>query len=131
MNISRFAFSFIAVFIFIFLSDFLIHGSLLTGLYAETSQLWRPQAEYKMSIMLIRQVLFCLIFVFFYTRNHEGKGVSEGIRFGLYTGLLLASLQIGTYSYMPIPLVLMLAWALAIFSQCFIMGIISSLLYKD
>ena len=60
--------------------------------------------DQKMVAMMLSQLFFSIAFVFLFSKNYEAKGVSEGARFGLYAGLLIATLDIGAYCYLPIPL---------------------------
>ncbi len=130
MNIKRYLIAVLATFVAVFATDFIIHGVLLTDLYMKTAQLWRPQEEYLMSYMFISQLTFTAVFVFIFTRNFEGKGIGEGLRFGFYIGLLFATMNIGMYSYMPIPCSLIVAWIVASIAKGLITGAVTSLVYK-
>ena len=130
MNTKRYFLAVLATFVAIFVVDFIIHGILLTDMYMKTAQLWRSQEEYLMPYMLISQLTFTAVFVFIFTRNYKGKGIGEGLRFGFYIGLLFATMNIGMYSYMPIPLALVGAWIVASIVKGLIMGAITSLVYK-
>ena len=131
MNVPRFIISSIAVFVFVFLFEFLFHTLLLKDLYDQTAHLWRPEGEHKMAFVLMSQIFFSFIVVFIFTRNAEGKGICEGFRFGLYLGLVLGSLQLATYCYLPIPLTLTLGWVAAGILKGLGSGIISSLIYRS
>ncbi len=48
MDIKRYCFSFVAVFAFIFLSDYLCHEFLLAEMYEKTRELWRAKDEHIM-----------------------------------------------------------------------------------
>ncbi len=130
MNTKRYFLALLVTFIAVFIVDFITHGILLMDLYEKTAQLWRPQEEYLMPYMLISQLTFTAVFVCIFTRNYEAKGIGEGLRFGFYIGLLLATLNIGVYSYMPIPFALMVAWIVASLAKGLIMGAVTSLVYK-
>ena len=62
--------------------------------------------------------LFWVIYVFMayllaviFSKGYEGKGMGEGVRFGLYLGLLMAiPWAYGTYAVMDIPYSLALQW---------------------
>ena len=47
MNPKRLVLAIVAVFVGIFATDMLIHGVWLNGLYKDTAQLWRTEAEMK------------------------------------------------------------------------------------
>ena len=130
MNIKRFIISSIAVFVFVFLFEWLFHGVILKGIYDQTAQLWRPEGEHQMVYLFLSQICFSVIAAFIFTRNYEGKGIGEGFRYGLYVGLVLGSVQLATYCYMPIPLVLTLGWVAAGMLKGLGSGIVSSLVYR-
>lgn len=130
MNTTRFIIASIAVFVFVFVFEFVVHGVLLRDAYEATAQLWRPREEYKMPFMLLSQVSFAAIIAFIFTLNYEDKGLAEGFRFGLYIGLLLASLEIATYSYLPVPLSLALAWVGAALVKALGSGLVLAATYR-
>ena len=130
MNKQRYVISALATFVFVFLYDFLVHGFLLGDLYRQTAQLWRSEEEYKMPVMLISEFGFSAVLAYIFTLNYEGKGVGEGVRFGLWIGMLLGAIEIGKYSYMPVPIILMLSWVLAALLTGLGSGMILSLVYK-
>lgn len=130
MNKQRYVISVLVTFVFVFLYDFLVHGFLLKDIYAQTKELWRPENEYKMLVMSMSQLGFAAVLAYIFTLNYEGKGIGEGIRFGLCIGMLLGVIQIGKYAYMPIPMVLMLSWVLAALLIGLGSGVILSLVYK-
>jgi hypothetical protein len=49
VDIKRYCFSFVAVFAFIFLSDYLCHEFLLAEMYEKTRELWRAKDEHIMT----------------------------------------------------------------------------------
>lgn len=130
MNKQRYVISVLVTFVFVFLYEFLVHGYLLMDLYTQTKELWRPEEEYKMPVMFMSQFGFSAILAYIFTLNYEGKGVGEGIRFGLYIGMLLGAIEIGKYSYMPIPIILMLSWVLTSLLLGLGSGVVLSLVYK-
>ena len=132
INIPRFLLSVIVGFAFIFGLDFVIHHNLLMDLYEQTASLWRSEKamESFFSIIIARTILLAAIPAYIYTRNHEGKGILEGVRFGIPLALLFALMMSSSYIWMPIPLELALGWAGAGILQGLGLGIIFSLTYK-
>ncbi|MCB0393367.1 MAG: hypothetical protein KDD25_02335, partial [Bdellovibrionales bacterium] len=102
----------IAVFIYIWISDFLIHGLLLSGIYKETAQLWRTEEDMQghMLWMLIGQFLIAKFFTLVFIKGYNGGGVSEGLRFGLIAAPLLVAPNFITHAVMPIPANLIWMW---------------------
>ncbi len=131
MNVKRFIISVLVVFLTIFATDFVFHTILFESLYSATSHLWRGEDEMLMAPMLISQIGFALILSFIYIKNYENRGLEEGLRFGLYFGLLLSVIQIGKYSYLPVPFQLIEAWVLVDMVQCLLSGVLLSIIYKN
>lgn len=105
----------IAAFIFVFVFEFIVHGFLLKGSYEATMSVWRPAAESNMAVMIISQFLFAMAVAFFYPIIGSDKGCKKAVPFGMGLGLVMAMPQIATYSYLPIPLMISLCWAVASF----------------
>jgi hypothetical protein len=132
INIPRFLLSTLIGFAFIFGSDFVIHQKLLMDMYIETKELWRPHETMQefFPYMLAAQLLFAAIPAYIYTRNHEGKGIMEGVRFGIPLGLLFAVTMAASYVWLPISATLAGSWGAAGFVQGLGLGIIYSITYK-
>lgn len=133
MNVKRYFIAVIAVFVFTFAYDFVVHGILLADTYKSLESLWRPEAEMQalMPLMAVAQLLLALIFTFIFTRNYEGNGVGEGLRYGLYAGLLLAAPQVASYVWMPVPVSLTAIWVGGMILWGILAGIVVSLVYKE
>lgn len=132
LNCKRFALSTICGFIFTFIYDFIVHGILVKPMYDETAQLWRPEStmvDY-MPIAMVVSLLTIITSLYIFTRNFEGKGISEGIRFGAMMGTLIGIIMFGMYVYLPIPMTLAITWFIASFAWMLGLGIIFSITYK-
>ena len=132
MNIKRFVMAAVAAFVFVFAFEFVLHGILLKSIYEATSNLWRPMGSgTKYSLfMLMSQAGYSAVAAFIFTRHYEARGIGEGVRFGLYIGLLLASLEVGTYCYLPIPVKLTIAWVVGGLLKGLGTGTAVALVYK-
>lgn len=132
MNKKSFALTVVLAFVALFVFDFLWHSKLLCDLYKETAHLWRPPETMQefFPIATLNQFLTALFLCFIYVCGHEGKGITEGLRFGAIIGLLMGVMQMGLYPYMPIPLVLALLWFLGGLLEGLVIGIVCSLVYK-
>ncbi|NQZ14038.1 MAG: hypothetical protein HRT94_04320 [Alphaproteobacteria bacterium] len=100
MNKKRFIISTLVGFALLFVLDFVIHGVLLMPTYEQTADVWRSKEGYE-SLMLFSTVIHLAIaatLCFIYTRHHEGKGIKEGIRFGLMTGCLIGLIHFSSYA---------------------------------
>lgn len=136
MNTKRWLLASVAVFVVIFVVEFIIHGVLLQGLYQQTASVWRPMADMQrlMWIMWVGYLVFAAFFTFIYTKGYEkGKpGLGQGFRFGLYVGCMLSVLHgFGWYAILPIPLALSFYWFVAVLVESIAMGIAAGLVYRD
>jgi hypothetical protein len=132
MNTQRYILSVVAVFAFMFAYEFVVHGHLMMPIYNEFQQLWRPEEAmrelfpWSLGIGLALAVAISWL----YTRHYEGRGIQEGVRFGLYVGVIMGLVQMGTYVYLPISLELALTWFAGYVIEGLGAGIILSLTYK-
>lgn len=122
----------IAVFVFIVLAEWVIHGVLLKGIYQETASLWRTDEQMKsMCIwMFVGYFLLAKYFTFIYARGCEEGGVAEGFRFGILAGLLLSSGGFMWYAVLPISMALLWYWVAATMFEAIVAGMIVGAIYK-
>ncbi len=126
----KFWLGFIAVFVTAEILSFLVDGFLLKADYEAMAHLWRPDM---MSFMWVYHVLM-LVGAFFFTlifsKGYEGKGIMEGVRYGLYIGIWMSmGMAYGTYTMIAIPYSLALKWFLLGIVQYIIMGIVVAAVY--
>ena len=132
MNIKRLLAAVVVVFIVHQALGYLIHQMLLTSLYEQTSNLWRPMAEIKHGVMILTALIWAVLFVLIFAKGYEGKGVSEGIRFGFWVGLLISiPFAYDTYAVMPVPYSLALSWFVYSTIQIIVCGAVAALIYKN
>ena len=132
LKIERLVLSVVALFAFIFIYDWVYHVVLMHDLYSNTASLWRKEDEMQgyFHWAVIVQLLFAFVVTLLYGRYAAGKGLDEGIRFGLYIGLVLGIMCFGMYAYMPIPLSMALAWLVGDIIKGIGIGVLLSLTYK-
>jgi hypothetical protein len=114
----------VVVFVIIEVLDFIIHGIVLAPAYAATQNIWRPDMMDKMWIMYIATLVVSYFFTLIFSKGYEGKGAVEGVRFGLYIGVMLGvGMAFGTYAMIAIPFSLALQWFLYSIIEYIIAGI--------
>jgi hypothetical protein len=90
MNWKRLLWAALAAFILLQLTDFLIHGIMLEGHYQNlsTQGIFRSEAEMwgYMWVKILMNALFSLLFTYIFIKGYEGKGILEGIRYGIIIG---------------------------------------------
>lgn len=123
---------FIAVYIVLALTDFVIHGVLLKSTYQlpELMHLWRPEMMSMMWVFYIVYLFMAFFFTLIFSKGYQGKGIGEGVRYGLYVGFLMATpMAYMSYVSYPIPYGLALQWFIYGMVQYIILGIVVAAVY--
>ena len=89
MNVKRYIIGSIAVFVFIFLAEFVFHGIIMEPNYSSHMDLLRPQeeADARMGYMATGFFVLAFGFCYIFIQGYKGTGVLEGIRYGLYASI--------------------------------------------
>ncbi|MBN1820483.1 MAG: hypothetical protein JW833_07195 [Prolixibacteraceae bacterium] len=131
MNVKRFLLASLAVYITFLILDFLIHNVALASAYEENASLWRSDMSQIMWLMYLVGIAMALLFVYIFIKGYQGKGISEGIRYGLLIGLLISVIGIlNQYIIYPLPFGLVAIWMVTGLIEFIIAGIVVSLVYK-
>lgn len=131
MNTKRFIIASIVIFIVYEILDLIEHGLILGSTYMSITGTWRTDMNPVMWIMYITALAFSFLFVYIFTKGYEGRGIAEGIRYGLLIGLLMVGTGIfNQYVVYPIPLTLILQWFIYGMIRFIIYGIIAAAIYK-
>lgn len=92
LNVTQWVIASVAVFVVLSILEFFV-GWLVIGPWAAQLFPLEPQPENMMTMRVwvyLSRAIFSLMFVFVFTRGYEGKpGVGEGLRYGLWIGLLI------------------------------------------
>lgn len=135
MNTKRFVIAFIAVFVLLEITNYIVHMVILGPTYASDaiSYLFRSQEEMmsKMWIMYLMDFIWSFFFVFLFVKGYENKGILEGLRFGLYIGIFYVMVQsYNTYVVYPLPYSLTFQSFVYGLIQVLILGVVTALIYK-
>jgi hypothetical protein len=123
---------FIVVFIVWNILDYLVHGVLLRTAYTspEMVQLLRVDMHDKMWIFYLVSLITSFFLTLIFSKWQTGKGLSEGIQFGVYVGLLCGTpMSYSSYAMYPIPYHLAMQWFIYGVLQFIILGIVLSLIF--
>ena len=121
----------VAVFIAWSVLDIVIHGILLQSTYEATASLWRPMDDMNMPLMYLVTLAYTACFVAIYDLMISGKSFTTGIKYGVLFGLAAGiSMGFGSYSYMPIPLVLAWSWFFGILVEAIVAGALVGIILK-
>jgi hypothetical protein len=102
---------FVTVFVTTQVLEGFVNFFLLDPIYSSYSHIWRPISEMKLWMLPVTGMFFSFFFVFIFSKGYEGKGISEGIRYGIYVALMVALPNAyGNYAIMQIPYTLALQW---------------------
>lgn len=132
MNVKRFILASLAVFVLFIGFDFLVHVLILGPQYEAIKGIWRIDMDKFMWIINVAELLFAFVFVYAFTKGYEGKGILEGIRYGVIIWILVQ--VVGTVSQLviyPIPKELALQWIGYGLVQYLVFGVVTSLIYKE
>ena len=133
MNWKKFWIGLVVVYLVGQVLSILIHAVWLGETYSSLSSVWRPEADLvsKQWIMMVTAAVFSFFFCYVFVRGREGKGVAEGVRYGVVIGLFVGIPQAyNFYALLPIPYSLALKWFLSGIVSTMILGAIFAAIYK-
>ena len=133
MNRSKFIITTLVVFVGMFALDFLFHAVYMVENYKSIASIMRPEADQMryFPALLLGQLFITVGFVYVFIKGREGKGIGEGIRYGLIIGLFFGfGSTIINYAIYPISGTIMLNYLFWYPIECMILGIITSSMYK-
>lgn len=135
MNTKKFLTAFVVVFVLLEITNYLIHGVILSSTYAEegVKQVFRSMEEMqsKMWIIWLTDLIWSFFFTFIFVKGHENKGIMEGVKYGVYIGLFYSLVMAyQSYALYPIPYSLTFKWFAFGFIQSVILGVVVAMIYK-
>jgi len=126
----KFWIGFVVVFVVLAILDTIINTVLLAGVYQETASLWRPEAEIKIGVIVVGWAFLAFFFTLIFSKGYQGKGLWEGVRYGLYvTGLMAIPAAYMTYATMPVPYAMTFQWWVYAGITYVIMGVVLTFIY--
>jgi len=128
----KFWLAFVVIFIVWNVLNYLIHGVILGSAYMSEAvmKVMRPDMMSKMWIFYVVSFIQSFFLVLIYSKWQKGKGISEGVQFGVYSGLLMATpMAYSEYAMYPLPYSLVLQWFLYGMLHFIILGIVMALLF--
>jgi len=123
----------LAVFIGIFVTDFLIHAVWLANTYKETATLWRTDVGGNSYVawLWVGQFLTAATFVTLYAIGFALKACLRcAIAFGLFMGLFQQATTLITYAVQPFPGIIATKWFVTGAIQGVLMGLVAFAVYK-
>ena len=133
MNCKRFFAAAIVIFVVIEAMEFVINNYLMMATYEALKSVWRPEADMMAKMWIFHPVMLLsmLLFVYIFIKGREGKGICEGVRYGLIIWLFLSvPFSLSLYVLFPIPFSLSLKWMAIGFVEMVISGVLAAAIYK-
>jgi len=133
MNTKRYIWASLAVFLFIFLAEFAFHAMIMQESYNLHMEILRPQTDQEATfpVMLIGFLVLAFGFCLVFAKGYEGRGVAEGVRFGLYVAIAFGvSSHLINYSVFPYPGSWVLAWIVGESVILMLAGVVAALIYR-
>lgn len=135
LNVKQWVMATVASFVVMTVLNFIVHQVLLVGWYQEYPHYWRTELDMagRMHWMYIGYLLFSALFAYIYTKGLEGKAaLAEGFRYGVLVGAIVGFPKMFTDHVMfPYQGKVILAWGVATFITCVVMGIVTGMIYKS
>lgn len=132
MNIKRYLAASFAIFAFVFLYEWLVHGFLLMNIYQETPHVWRDSNQMMANLPLEAglQLVLSFWFAFAFSQLFPSGGIRNGLFFGLYFGVFAAILTFSWFFWLPVSSTLAILWFVSSLIEGVVGGIIVGSLYK-
>ena len=132
LNCKRLGMAFVGALLVILVTDFVLHGVLLKEIYTQTASAWRTEADMQahMGWMMAGQTIAALFLVWIFAIGYEGKGLGEGVRFGLLIGAFGTAHCFIQYAVTPIPCRLLAAWVAGMMVQSVLAGVAAAAIYR-
>jgi quinol-cytochrome oxidoreductase complex cytochrome b subunit len=131
MNWKRFIVASLVIFVVVQAMEFVINEVLMKSAYESLKNLWRPNMASKMWVMYVVGLLVSLLFTYIFIKGREGKGVAEGVRFGIIMWLFVSiPMDLSMWVLLPIPHMLLFKWILFALVEMLVAGILVAVIYK-
>lgn len=133
MNTKSFIITCVVLYVVAAVLGYVMHEMWLGATYDALADIWRPEAEMqdKQWIMFITGAVWVVIFTYMFVRGREGRGVMEGVRYGVLIGLFYhLTMAYDSYVVYPIPYTLALQWFIGGLITAVILGVVAALIYK-
>jgi hypothetical protein len=125
----KFWMAFIAVFVTAVILNIIVYNLVLGSAFSSLP-IWRADKDSLSWIYPVITLIGSFFFTFIFSKGYEGKGISEGMRYGLYIGIWMSiGMAYGTYAMVAVPYSITLEWFILGVLINIVMGIVASLVY--
>ncbi len=121
---------FVLVYVAVMALEGLEHSVLFAPTYRSLPTLFRGPGATMSWIAGVVYIGFAYAFTFVFAKGYEGRGIMEGVRYGLWISLLTSvTYSLAMYAAQPIPFTLALGRTIIGIVQLVIYGVILSLVF--
>jgi hypothetical protein len=122
--------AFVAVFVVLEVTSFISNGLILGQTYQSLEKLWRPDMARLMWVFHVIMLVGAFFFTFVFSKGYEGKGMMEGVRYGLYIGIWMGiGFAYGTYAMIDIPYSMAVTWFISTIIEYVLAGIVAAAVF--
>ncbi len=131
MNWKRFVVASLVIFAVDAALSTVIDRLILMRDYEKLNSLWRPDIMSKAWMSYLIGLLVAFMFTYIFIKGREGKGIQEGIRFGIIIWLFMTvTFSLNMWFLFPIPFGLAIKWILYGLFTNLVDGILAAVIYK-
>jgi hypothetical protein len=131
MNWKRFLWAGLVIFVVTEAMSYVVDNFILMRDYEKLNSLWRPDVTSKVWLMYVIGFLVAFLFAYIFIKGREGKGIQEGVRFGIIIWLFTTvPFSLNLWILFPIPMALIVKWILYGLLSALIGGILAAVIYK-
>jgi hypothetical protein len=131
MNWKRFFVASAAVYVVIQAIDFVANTVFMKSANESIRGLWRTDMNSRAWLIYVFGALVALMFTYIFVKGREGKGLAEGVRFGIIIWLFMnLPMNVSMWVMLPIGWQIILRWILFGLLEMLIAGILVAAIYK-
>jgi uncharacterized PurR-regulated membrane protein YhhQ (DUF165 family) len=131
MNWKRFFVASLVIYVVVQAMDFVVNQVFMKSANESLKSLWRTDMMSRMWVMYLIGVLAALLFTFIFIKGREGKGISEGVRFGIIIWLFVnVPMGVSMWVLLPIPYMFIFRALLFGLLEMLVAGILVAVIYK-
>lgn len=131
MNWKRFFMAGLVTYAVVQAMDFILNEVFMKSANESLKSLWRPNMMSRIWVMYVVGVLVTFLFIYIFIKGREGKGIAEGVRYGIIMWLFVSvPMNVSLWVLLPIRYVIILRWMLFGLLEMLIAGILVAVIYK-
>jgi hypothetical protein len=131
MNWKRFLVASLVIYVVVQAMEFAFNELFMKSANESLKTLWRQQMSSRTWVMYVLSALIALLFTYIFIKGREGKGIAEGVRFGIIIWLFFSvPMNVSMWVMLPIPHTIILRWLLFSLLEMLVAGILVAVIYK-